>query len=450
MIVQIQSGTLKGEERDGIRVFLGIPYAAPQVETSSHHLVGNEDCLVVNVYTPVADGPHPVLVWIHGGGAVTGSPNGYDGTLFAQHGVVVVTVGYRLGVLGLLYLPGVFNEDADGNFSLLDQVAALRWVQENIAAFGGDPVRVTVAGESNGGRTVGTLLATPSARGLFHQAIVQSGTGVGYVVASPEEARKTTEAVLAELGLDSSRAKQVRETPVERLLEAQSKVSAASPISVPYQVVVDGKTLLQRPIDAITKGSATPVRLLVGTNHDEADLFMRAAAGVEVPGSMVVSTRQLAQARSAYRQLLPADWSDDEVIRYTMTSSEWWIPAVRLAEAQTRVGGQAWMYRLDWRIAPRGQGMGAPHSLDLPLLFGPTNVPGIGQGIQRMVGHLDEARVSAISATMHAAWVRFITTGEPGWQAYDLINRTTFLLNDRSALVQDPDRALRLIWNDFI
>lgn len=316
-----QAPTPRSAARDAIQ----FAQQAPQFVAGSQRVVGNEDCLVVNVYTPTTDGPHPVLVWVHGGGAVTGSPNGYNGALFAQYGIVVVTVGYRLGVLGLLCLP-----------------------------CGGDPTRVTIAGESNGGRTVGTLLATLSARSLFHQAIMQSGTGVGYVVATPDAARHSTAAFLTELGLDLSHAQRLCEIPVEGILEVQAKVVVTSPLAMPFQVVVGGKTVHQRPIDAVAHGAAAAARLLIGTNRDEADLFLPPTAPVaataspadeggdvfgSAPGSMVVSAMHLAQARSAYRHLLPAGWKADDIIRQTMTSSEWWIPAMHLAEAQTRAGG---------------------------------------------------------------------------------------------------------------
>ncbi|GAA2795274.1 carboxylesterase/lipase family protein [Saccharopolyspora taberi] len=468
MDVEIGDGALRGAERDGIRVFKAVPYAAPPVgelrfapprppepwpgvrdatrfgpsapQPGPSGVVGDENCLHLNIYAPAGGGPHPVFVWIHGGGAVIGSPNEYDGTMFARHGVVVVTVGYRLGVLGLLHLPEVFG---GGNFSLLDQVAALRWVRDNIAAFGGDPERVTVGGESNGGRTVGTLLAAPAARGLFQRAIVQSGTGVGVVVGTPEEAATTADAVLAELGTDAG---SLRDVPVRRIIEAQSAVSAASPIAVPYQVVVDGTTLPRRPIDAVAAGAARDVALLIGHNHDEQDLFAALAGvtGFRTDNSMTVDAATTAAATAAYRELL-ADWTDEQVRRHVVTSSEWWLPAIRFAEAHLAGGGRAWMYRLDWRIAPRGEGMGAPHTLDLPFVFGRVT-----PRLRAVLGRLDSDRAKAVTRAMHSEWIEFIADGEPGWPAYDRAERATFLFDDSCRVVSDPDVALRRVWDGRI
>ncbi|HVV12494.1 carboxylesterase/lipase family protein [Amycolatopsis sp.] len=425
-MTRIASGRLRGLSRDGIRFFGGIPYAAPPVgelrfaapappepwdgvrdatefaqpslqqDILGRGLVGAEDCLYLNVYAPEEPGPHPVLVWIHGGGGVTGSPNEYDATRFAQHGVVVVTVAYRLGVLGLLYLPEAFP---DTNFALADQVAALRWVQANIEALGGDPGQVTLAGESNGGRMVGNLLAAPD--GLFQQAIIQSGTGVGTLVHEPEAARRVAAEILAELELTDPAA--LREIDARRIVEAQQRYSARAESLVPYRVV------MEPPLAAVAAGSAANVRLLIGTNHDEMDLF-----------------RKLGQVKG----------DEDDRAR---TATDWWLPAIRFAEAQHAAGGQVWMYRLDWRAFPPGQGMGAAHALDLPLVFDDLDNP-----YYRLFLGRDTGRARGIAATMHDAWVRFVC-GEPAWPAYEPGNRTTMLFDEPARIADDPDSKERLL-----
>ena len=161
---------------------------------------------------------------------------------------------------------------------------------------------------------------------------------------------------------------------------------------------------------------------------------------------MVVTADRLAEATAAYRALLPEDWSDAEVQRHTMTSSEWWIPAIRLAEAQHRAGGRVWMYRLDWRLAERGKGMGAPHALDLPLVFGRNETP----WMRFLFGTADPARFAAITKAMHETWVAFVTTGDPGWPGYDPARRTTRLFDDSCTTVDDPDPDLRQVWRDLI
>lgn len=462
-MAEIAGGAVRGSARDGIRTFLGVPYAeppvgalrfraprpapawsgvrdatrwaprAPQPELTGRGFTGDEDCLYVDVYAPEEPGPYPVLVWIHGGGGVMGAPHQFDGSALARRGVVVVTVAYRLGVLGLLHLPGV----ADSNLSLRDQVAALEWVRGNVSAFGGDPARVTLAGQSNGGRTVGTLLAVPATRGLVGRAIVQSGTGVGAVVHTPAEGAAIASAVLKELDVSAS---ELATLPVTRILQAQQRVSAASGTKVTYRVVVDGDLLPARPLDGVRE-----VPLLIGTTADEEDLFSWLQSGgakLLGTGSTMLGPAEIDKAVAAYAELLP-DWPEDQVRNRALTAGDWWIPAIRFAEKQP----DAWMYRLDWRIAPRGRGLGAPHGLDLPLMFddiGNRNWRFLFAGRPRPT-----ERLQALATEMSAAWVRFITTGDPGWPRYTPLDRVTRLFDDVSTTVPDPDRAQRLLWDTF-
>jgi para-nitrobenzyl esterase len=468
--VEIASGVLRGSARDGVRTFLGVPYAAspveelrfraprpvvpwrgereatewapraPQPELTGRGFTGDEDCLYLNVYAPDAPGPHPVLVWIHGGGGVTGAPHQFDPSAYARRGVVAVTVAYRLGVLGMLHLPGV----ADSNLSLRDQVAALEWVRGNVAAFGGDPARVTLAGQSNGGRTVGTLLAVPATRGLVRQAIVQSGTGVGSVVHTPAEGAAVAQAVLTEL--DAS-PEDLPTLPVRRILQAQQRVSAASGTKVTYRVVVDGDLLPSRPADAVAAGAARDVRLLIGTTADEEDLFTWLQSGgakLLGTGSTVLAPDEIEKAVAAYAGLFP-DWPGKQVRNRALTAGDWWLPAIRFAEAQHDAGGAAWMYRLDWRIAPRGRGLGAPHGLDLPLVFddiGNKNWRFLFAGRTRPT-----ERLQALATEMSGAWIRFVATGDPGWARYTPSERITRIFDDVSTTVRDPDREQRLLWD---
>ncbi|GAA3581810.1 carboxylesterase family protein [Amycolatopsis ultiminotia] len=464
------TGTVRGVAGDGVRVFRGVPFAqppvgqlrfcapvpvtpwtgvreatefapmAPQPDVTGKRFVGDEDCLYVNVYAPDSPGPYPVLVWIHGGGGVMGSPHQFDGSGYARRGVVVVTVGYRLGVLGMLRLPGV----SEGSLSLRDQVLALEWVRDNAAAFGGDPGRVTLAGQSNGGRTVGTLLAVPSARGLFRQAIVQSGTGVGSVVHTPAEAETVGKAVLDDLALP---AEALATAPVTQILAAQQRVTAALGTLVPYRVVVDGELLPRRPGDAVADGVARDVRVLVGTTADEQDLFswlQTGGAKLLGTGSTMLDADALARARTAYRELFP-DLPETELINRVRTAGDWWLPAIRLAQAQHAAGGRAWMYRLDWRIAPRGRGLGAAHGIDLPFVFDDIGNP--NWRFLFAIARPDPARLRAMATEMFDAWLRFVTTGEPGWPHYEPDERVTRLFDDASTTVSDPNREERLLWS---
>ncbi|MEU0788415.1 carboxylesterase family protein [Amycolatopsis sp. NPDC005961] len=457
--VEITAGALRGSEGDGVRTFLGVPYAeppvgelrfraprpvppwpgvrdatgwaprAPQPELTGRGFTGDEDCLYLNVYAPASPGSYPVLVWIHGGGGVMGAPHQFDGSAYARRGVVVVTVAYRLGVLGMLHLPGV----ADSNLSLRDQVAALEWVRDNVGAFGGDPDRVTLAGQSNGGRTVGTLLAVPATRGLVRQAIVQSGTGVGSVVHTPAEGEAIASAVLAELAASPE---DLATLPVKEILQAQQRVSAVSGTKVTYRVVVGDELLPQRPLDAVRE-----VPLLIGTTADEEDLFSWLQSGgakLLGVGSTMLDAAEVEKAVAAYAELL--DWPADQIRNRALTAGDWWIPAIRFAEKQP----DAWMYRLDWRIAPRGKGLGAPHGLDLPLTF--DDIRNRNWRFLFAGRTFPAERMQAMANEMFGAWVRFIATGDPGWPRYTREDRVTRLFDDVSATVSDPDREQRLLW----
>ncbi|MBB4682966.1 carboxylesterase/lipase family protein [Amycolatopsis jiangsuensis] len=464
---QTRAGAVRGVRRDGVRVFLGVPFAqppvrfrppvpvvpwtgvrdatgfagkAPQPDITGKRFIGDEDCLYVNVYSPEEPGPHPVLVWIHGGGGVLGSPHQFDGSAYARRGVVVVTVAYRLGVLGMLRLPRV----SEGNLSLQDQVLALEWVRDDVAAFGGDPGRVTLAGQSNGGRTVGTLLAVPAARGLFQQAIVQSGTGVGSVVHTAAEAETVGKAVLEELAVP---AEAFATVPVAQILAAQQRVTGALGTLVPYRVVVGGELLPRRPGEAVADGAARDVRLLVGTTADEQDLFswlQTGGAKLLGTGSTMLDEDAITRAAAVYRELLP-DWPEDQLVNRVRTAGDWWLPAIRLAEAQHGAGGPAWMYRLDWRIAPRGRGLGAAHGVDLPFVFDDVGNP--NWRFLFAIARPGPGRLRAMATEMFGAWHRFVTTGEPGWPRYEPGSRVTRLFDDVSTTVSDPDAAERRLWS---
>src|SRR4051812_13666017 len=311
-VVDTTSGKLEGLAEGGLHVFRGIPFAAPPVgdlrlrpprpvepwagvrpanefgcwapqnspaTTLSGQLPGAqaEDCLSLNVWTPATDGARrPVLVWIHGGGFIGGSGamNLYAGAPLAARGdVVIVTVNYRLGILGFLAHSELADDDAEGatgNWGLLDQVAALRWVRDNIAGFGGDPDNVTVFGESAGGMSVSDLLAMPSARGLFRRAIVQSGPPNAVTM---DRAEEVTAKLVAELGVGSPTA--LRDIPTQALLDAQAALLAERrSAGLPLLPVVDDVTMPIAPQRAIADGAARDIALLIGTNRDEAKMFM--------------------------------------------------------------------------------------------------------------------------------------------------------------------------------
>jgi para-nitrobenzyl esterase len=310
--VRTSLGRVRGEERDGVRMWRGIPYAAAPVgglrfrppqsiqpwdgvrdatrfaptamQSDAFRLDqqvnipeprSSEDCLYLNVWAPAEpSGPQPVMVWIHGGGFVegAGSDDHYDGARLVRNGgVVVVTLNYRLGAFGFLYFAALAPDYADAsNLGLRDQIAALRWVHDNIGAFGGDPDQVTVFGESAGGISIAALMAMPEARGLFRRAIIQSG---GTYARAAQSASEIARELLAELGVSDPR--QLRTLPAPDIQAASERYleRVAAPLSLHVGPVVDGESLPRHPLEAIRAGSAQGVALIAGSNRDEGDLF---------------------------------------------------------------------------------------------------------------------------------------------------------------------------------
>jgi len=493
--VETTAGTIEGIDEGGLRVFRGIPYARPPVgelrlrapqpaepwagvraaqayglwapqnppaSTLSGDLPGEqgEDCLTLNVWTPGLDGARPVLVWIHGGGFVGGSGASalYNGDRLAARGdVVVVTINYRLGILGFLSHPGLADPDAGGatgNWGLLDQVAALAWVRDNIAAFGGDPDRVTIFGESAGGMSVADLLAVPAARGLFRRAIVQSGPPNAVPAARAEE---TAAKLLAELGVAVTR---LRDLPVPALLQAQAALIASrrgGPL--PLTPVVDGSVLPMHPQKAIAEGAAADVALLIGTNRDEFKMFIVADPKGRDPDEEVLRRRI---ERSFGEGFPPADEQlrpDEAIARYRAIRDqrgdatdprELWsaiesdrmfrIGSIRAAEAHAVHQPQTYSYLFRWESPAMHGALGACHALEIPFVFGTLSSPGIDQ----FAGTGQAAE--DLSELMMDAWLAFARTGDPGWPAYDAARRATMVFGAGSRVEDAPLDEERAVW----
>lgn len=479
-VVKTTAGEVRGEVTDGVARYLGIPYAAapfgehrlrapapvvnwegvrdalehgPTAPAPGYpapvdtilpavHIPG-EEILNVNVWAPEGNRSGlPVLVWIHGGAFINGSNSipSYDGTAFARDGVVLVGVNYRLGVEGFLHLP-----DAVPNRGLLDQVAALEWVRDNIAAFGGDPGSVTVFGESAGAMSVGALLAMPAARGLFRRAILQSGAGQHALSAAT--AGRVAGYAADVLGVEPTREAFAAVAP-ERLVEVQKTLSADSagrpdPVrwgeitanGMVFEPVVDGAVLPQMPIEAIAAGAGADVEIMVGTNRDEHLLFL-------VPTGIVdAATRPMLAAAAAgyrlpdgaldrYRALRPGA-SPGRVLGDVMTDWFFRIPAVRLAEAHG-----AHVYEFDWASTAFGGKLGACHALELGFVFDTLADSG---------GLTGPTPPQALADAMHRAWVAFASTGDPGWVPYGA-ERAVQVFGDRVETVTDPRSETRELW----
>lgn len=417
----------------------------------------SEDCLSLNIWSPAADGAkRPVMVWIHGGAYVFGSGQSpwYDGTSFARSGdVVVVTINYRLGPFGFLYLGDVAGEPyaASGNCALLDQVAALRWVKENIAAFGGDPDNVTVAGESAGAWSVGALMAMPQARGLFHKAILQSGIPISFL--SKEQAMQTTHHILAALGLEPGQWHHLLEVPARDLLAAAQKLPPGGGMAL--RPVLDGVVFAETFWNAIQSGSAAGIPTLLGTNQDELMLWAgrnprwRKASDEEILQSFAAQWGPLPdQARAYYLE----GRSGTDLIRGLVrlgTMSRFEYPTMRAAELQS-AHAPVYMYRFDFASTARGGVLGAAHALEIPFVFNTIH----DASARALIGEgPDHPRVAAV---MHEAWTRFMhqgvpaAAGLPAWPQYEPNRRATMVFDAQSHVEEDPHAEERQLWSTLV
>jgi len=493
-VAKTQQGIVRGSVSNDIFSFKGIPYAAPPFGPNRlkppqpvqswagerkalnygytvpqqprlpilqkifimDHFMPGEDCLNLNVWTPELGQAHlPVLVWIHGGAFTTGSGSeiGYDGTNFARDGVVCVTINYRLGIEGFLYLKG-----GPANRGLLDQIAALEWVQENIAAFGGDPHNITVCGESAGAMSITTLMAMPRAKGLFQKAIVQSGAG--HHTISAETALWIGKLLAEKLGIEASY-ESLKSVPIDQFIQVQQDVPAESSAKpdpsilgeillnrMIYEPVIDGNQLRARPIDIIASGKGADVEVLVGSNTDEYRLFLVPAGTIGFITEDILANGPWRtnlwgmgadEILSAFHEARP-EAAPDELLCAIMTDQMFHIPAIRLAEAYAGNNSRtAYLYEFAWRSPAFDGKIGACHLMEIPFVFDNLHI-----GDMEVLLGSDPPQ--EIADFMHTAWVAFAKTGNPGWSHYDLEKRSTMLFDVVSKVVDDPRASERLCW----
>ncbi len=487
-VVETTLGKLRGTTLRGVHSFKGVPYAAatqrfaaPSAvppwaglrEATTHgptapQLRGgalpvfryldspaprSEDCLTLCLYTAgLRDGAkRPVLVWLHGGAWSTGAGTSpiLDGSALArEQDVVVVAVNHRLNVFGFLQDSGL--EPGAGNNGVADMVAALRWVRDNIAAFGGDPGNVTIFGQSGGAAKVSAVMTAPSAKGLFHRAIMESGSGA-LKLASPEDAGRAAHGLLAEFGLQPGQAARLREQPADKLLAAMAKVVTAQGGANNFRPVLDGVFFSEHPFETRAPATAADIPLLIGSAETEITFYL-----ANDPANRSISAEQ-ARARvqrflridaattdrvlATYRAAMPGATPSD-LLAMVGTDQNYRMGMIQAAALKTASGcAPAWLYMFTWRSPAMGGFLRTPHTAELPFVFGNTD------SATDFIGHGPE--LPAVRSRMMALWANFARTGRPqapdvpNWPVYDGETRPTMLLGNQASVANDPAGAQR-------
>ncbi len=493
-IIETKAGKIQGYTEDGLEIFKGIPYAesslgdlrfrppvakkvwtdvldatryghcAFQAYSQLEEWFGklqpeSEDCLNLNIWTPSADKKkRPVMFWIHGGAFTIGGGIDpiYDGSALAKRGdVVVVTINYRLGMFGYLYVPGKTI-----NVGQFDQILALKWVQDNIEFFGGDPNNVTIFGESAGGYAVITLSAMPAAKGLFHKVIAQSAPFI-----DPRINDITTKKLMREFGLKRGDIDGLRKIPAEKIIEGQNKYFEKNAIDIlALRPLIDGDTIPIHPLKAFRNGDCKHLDFMIGTNLDEFKLFSALDPNafnvsdsdmekllIGYLGTLGIDNDRSKLILNTYKEAREGKYSTDpkEIMSALITDAIFRISTIRLLEAQSPHQPNTYNYMFTWQTPVLDGILGACHALELPFVFGNLDLP-------HMDNFVGKNTNKALSEKMMDAWIAFARTGNPNheglpdWSSYDTEKRTTMFFGDECKAVNAAFDKERTAWDGLL
>jgi len=493
-IIETKSGKIQGYTENGLEIFKGIPYAEPPIgdlrfrppvakktwddvldATKYGHCAfqaysqleewfgklqpESEDCLNLNIWTPAADSKkRPVMFWIHGGAFTIGGGIDpiYDGSALAQQGdVVVVTINYRLGMFGYLYVPG-----ETVNVGQFDQILALEWVRDNIEFFGGDPNNVTIFGESAGGYAVVTLSAMPAAKGLFHRVIAQSAPFI-----DPSINDITTKKLMRKFALKRGDIDELRKIPAEKIIEGQNKFFEENPREIlALRPLIDGDTIPVHPLKAFQNGDCKHLDFMIGTNLDEFKLFTALdpnafnVSDAESEKLLIgylsmqgIDNNMSKAILDTYKEAREGKASTDlkEIMSALITDAIFRISTIRLLEAQRHHQPNTYNYMFTWPTPALEGILGACHALELPFIFGNLDLP----NMDKFVGKNPN---KALSENMMDAWIAFARTGNPNhngipeWASYDTEKRTTMFFGDECKAVNAALDKERAAWDGLL
>ena len=489
-VIETKSGKVQGYIEDDIEIFKNIPFAEPPIgdlrfkapvekkpwdgvldatEYGFNAFQGftmleawfgkqvpeSEDCLNLNIWTPAADSKkRPVMFWVHGGAYITGSGRSplYDGSHLAKRGdVVIVTINYRLGVLGFLNAPG-----SNPNAGMLDQVEALKWVHENIEFFGGDPDKITIFGESAGAYSVLTLAAAPGAKGLFKRVISQSPPPF-----KDQTTEKVSKSIMRKVGIKKGDLEGLRKISPKELMKAQNKALETLTLGMSFKPMIDSNTLLEPPLNVFEKGELKNIDLMIGSTLEEFKLFAAAPQfqgmdeeAMEKTVLMILGMSGIDKIKAQeivelYKQEGEGSslW---DIYMLLLSDSMMRVHSSHYLEAQSKHQPNTYSYVFNMKSPLLGGKLGACHALELPFVFGTTKIP----GINKFAGKGPD--VDRVSEQMMDAWIAFARTGNPNaesipdWPAYDTEKRAIMLFEKETRAVEKFLDKQRDIWGDAL